>query len=187
MITTPGRPLRPEAEWFRSCYEQVYDDLLRFVQRRAHPSHAEDVVAEVFLVAWRRLPDLPLELDGARAWLFGIAHKTLANARRGDHRREALAVRIAEVTTLHDPGADPDLVATRLDLAAAWRRLTAVHQEALALTAWEGLTSPQAAAVLGISATAYRLRLSRARRALRAHLHHSPSAPLRAVPEGSQS
>ena len=96
-------------------------------------------------------------------------------------------MRIAEVTTLHDPGADPDLVATRLDLAAAWRRLTAVHQEALALTAWDGLTSPQAAAVLGISPTAYRLRLSRARRALRAHLHHSPSAPLRAVPEGSQS
>lgn len=187
MTTTAGGPPREDEEWFRSCYESVYDDLLRFVARRAHPSHAEDVVAEVFLVAWRRLQDLPRDLDSARAWLFGIAHKTLANTRRGDHRRDALAVRIADVTTPHDPGADPDLVATRLDLAHAWHRLTTVHQEALALTAWEGLTSPQAAAVLGISPTAYRLRLSRARRALRAHLQHHPAAPLRAIPEGSQS
>lgn len=189
MTTTPppGGPDGAEA-WFRSCYEQVYDDLLRFVQRRAHPSHAEDVVADVFLVAWRRLPDLPRDLDSARAWLFGIAYKTLANSRRGQDRREALTLRIAETGTHHDPAADPDLVAARLDLASAWRQLPAVHQEALALTAWDGLTSPQAAAVLGISPTAYRLRLSRARRALRAHLHHDiPAAAVRAVPEGSQS
>lgn len=186
MTTTTGGPPGADAVWFRSCYEQAYDDLLRFVQRRVHPSHAEDVVAEVFLVAWRRLPDLPRDLDAARAWLFGIAHKTLANERRGTDRREALAVRIASVTTVHDPGADPEAIATRLDLVNAWGRLTAVHQEALALTAWDGLTSPQAAAVLGISPTAYRLRLSRARRALRAHLQHSPSPALRTVPEGSQ-
>lgn len=54
--------------------------------------------------------------------------------------------------------------------AAAWRQLPTTHQEALALTAWDGLTAPQAAAVLGITPTAYRLRLSRARRALRTGL-----------------
>lgn len=185
MTTASGDP-PDDAAWFRACYKQVYDDLLRFVQRRAHPSHAEDVVAEVFLVAWRRLPDLPRELDSARAWLFGIAHKTLANTRRSADRREALSVRIAEHATPPDPSADPDLVAARLDLATAWRHLPAVHQEALALTAWEGLSSPQAAGVLGISPTAYRLRLSRARRALRVHLQHPKVAPLRAVTEGSR-
>ena len=187
-MTTSSGPPRDDAAWFRSCYEQTYDDLLRFVQRRAHPSHAEDVVADVFLVAWCRLPDLPRDLDCARAWLFGIAYKTLANARRGQDRREALALRVADHLQPTDAGADPDLVAARLDLASAWRSLSAAHQEALALRAWDGLTSPQAAAVLGISPTAYRLRLSRARRALRTHLHHDhPAADGRAVPEASQS
>lgn len=143
-----GPPDDQDVAWFRTCYQQGYPDLLRFVERRAQPSQAEDVVAEVFLVAWRRLPDLPRDLDGARAWLFGIAHLTLANARRGEERRQALAVRIAGVTTVHDPRADPDLVASQLDLITAWRRLQTVHQEALALSVWEGLTSRQAASVL---------------------------------------
>lgn len=192
MTTKPnGPPDDQGVAWFRTCYQQGYPDLLRFVERRAHPSQAEDVVAEVFLVAWRRLPDLPRDLDGARAWLFGIAHLILANARRGEERRQALAVRIAEVTTAHDPGADPALGASQLDLVTAWRRLRAVHQEALALTAWEGLTSRQAAAVLDISPTAFRLRLSRARCALRAHSAYNTSPAATALaqpkPEGIQS
>src|SRR5690606_39590310 len=101
-------------------------------------------------------------------------------------RGEALSCRLAGHATPRAPSADPDLVAARLDLATAWRRLPAVHQEALALTAWEGLSSPQAAVVLGISPTAYRLRLSRARRALRIHLQHPQVAPLRPVTEVSR-
>ncbi|HHU08969.1 MAG TPA: RNA polymerase subunit sigma-70, partial [Intrasporangiaceae bacterium] len=46
---------------FRAAYTATYPDLLRFVTRRVHPSHAEDVVADVFLVAWRRVADLPDE------------------------------------------------------------------------------------------------------------------------------
>ena len=45
----------------------------------------------------------------------------------------------------------------------------------LGLAVFEQLTSPQAGAVLGISATAFRLRLSRARAALRAHLDGTPA------------
>ncbi|MFX0539113.1 RNA polymerase sigma factor [Ornithinimicrobium sp. Y1847] len=159
----------PEAG-FRELYEHAYDDVLRFVQRRAHPSHAEDVTAEVFLVAWRRYAELPLDLDSRRAWLFGVTYRVLANARRGEDRRAALAVRIADAYDGIEPGLHPDEVGLRLDLARAWRQLPATHQEALALTIWEDLSSTQAAQVLGISATAYRLRLSRARRALRTHL-----------------
>jgi RNA polymerase sigma-70 factor (ECF subfamily) len=79
---------------------------------------------------------------------------------------------------------DPDLLAQRLDLAEAWTRLSAVHQEALALTVWDGLDAPRAALVLGISPVAYRLRLSRARKALRAHagaLPHTATGPVAAA------
>lgn len=68
---------------FRSTYEAVYPDLIRFVQRRAHPDHAEDVVADAFLVVWRRLDDLPVLPEDARAWIYGIARNILLNTSRG--------------------------------------------------------------------------------------------------------
>lgn len=162
---------------FTSLYEATYPDLLRFAQRRVHPSHAEDVVAESFLVAWRRLDDLPSNRDDARAWLFGIARGVILNTHRGAERRRALAVRLADVPAEAPGDADADLVARQVDLARAWRRLSAAHQEALALAVLDGLSAPRAAAVLGVSAVAFRLRLSRARRALRLHLDHPPAAP----------
>lgn len=156
---------------FREIYDAAYVDLLRFVRRRVHPTHAEDVVGEVMLVAWRRLDEVPADLSAARAWLFGVARKTLQNTRRRDTRHDAVAVRLAEVR--HGPadaGQHPDLVAHRVDIAAAWPLLSALHQEAIALSVLDGLTAPEAGAVLGISPTAFRLRLSRARRTLRRHV-----------------
>lgn len=174
MTTTGPEPAHCPQERFRGWYDSTYDDVLRFVQRRCHPSHAEDVVADAFLVAWRRYAEVPADHGESRAWLFGIARGCLANTRRGDQRREALRVRVADALPAGSQlGADA--VAHRVDLAVAWRLLRPVDQEALALTAWDGLTGPQAAAVLGIAPTAYRLRLSRARRALRRHLDAAPA------------
>jgi RNA polymerase sigma-70 factor, ECF subfamily len=118
----------------------------------------------------------------ARAWLFGIAQRTLLNGQRGDRRRQALTIRIADATVVAQSGqtwrgSDSDLVARRLDVAAAWGRLAAVHQEALSLAVWDGLPGPQAAVVLGISPVAFRLRLSRARRALRRYCDSTPAQP----------
>lgn len=74
----------------------------------------------------------------------------------------------------HDGSHDGiDGVVHRLDLARAWARVSDAQQETLALTV---LDAARAAAVLTISPVAFRLRLSRARRALRLHLDHSPSA-----------
>ena len=161
---------------FRALYDASYVDLLRFVRRRVHPTHAEDVVGEVMLVAWRRLDDVPADLSGARAWLFGVAHKTLQNTRRREGKQEAVAVRLAETP----PAAatveqSPDAIAHRVDIATAWPRLSAVHQEAIVLAVLDGLTAPEAALVLGISPTAFRLRLSRARRSLRRHTESAQS------------
>lgn len=172
---------------FAELYRALYGDLVRFVQRRIDPVHAEDVVAEVFLVVWRRIADLPDD-DAARAWVHGVARGHLLNQRRGDRRREALAVRLADVA-IDAPGDDStaDSAARRVDLARAWERLSAAHQEAIALTALDGLRAPQAAVVLGISPVAYRLRLSRARRVLRLHLDHLPRPvpPVAAVERSS--
>jgi len=181
--------LREREQRFRLIYDAAYVDLLRFVSRRVHPSHAEDVVGDVMLVAWRRLDDVPEDLSGARAWLFGVARKTLQNTRRREDRQDAVAVRLAEVAPGSEVvGTDADLLACRADIAAAWPRLSATDQEAIALSVLDGLTAPEAAAVLGISPTAFRLRLSRARRTLRRHVDSTDgSEPLPGEPASRRS
>ncbi|WP_328468087.1 RNA polymerase sigma factor [Actinoplanes sp. NBC_00393] len=172
------RTVGPDRESrFRALYADSHADVLRFARRRVHPSHAEDVVADAFLVAWRRFDEAPLRTADARAWLFGIARNCLLNTARGLGRQDALAVRIATVAPPAEAEAGDESVAHRLDLAAAWKQLTAGEQETLALTVFEDLTSPQAARVLGITATSYRLRLLRARRALRRHLDQAGTSP----------
>jgi RNA polymerase sigma-70 factor (ECF subfamily) len=174
-------------ERYEEVYACTYTDLVRFVVRRRYPpEQAEDIVAEAFVVAWQRLTDLPGKLDEARAWLFGITRRLLLAEQRAGARGQALSVRIAGhlavagQTIEHD-----DLVATSVDLARAWPELTAMHQEALSLSVWEGLTAPQAAQVLGISPVAFRIRLSRARRLLRHHLA-DPAADARPAPTTSE-
>ncbi|WP_311210859.1 MULTISPECIES: sigma-70 family RNA polymerase sigma factor [unclassified Aeromicrobium] len=153
---------------FRTLYDAAYDDLLRFVRRRVQTGSADDIVNDVMLVAWRRLDDVPTDTSDARAWLFGVARKTLSNSSRRERKHEALPTRLADAT--HESlstDESADVVATRIDVATAWRRLSAAHQEALTLAVLDGLNAPEAGAVLGISPTAFRLRLSRARRSLR--------------------
>jgi DNA-directed RNA polymerase specialized sigma24 family protein len=56
---------------------------------------AADVVAETFLVAWRRIDDLPPGREG-RLWLYGVARRVCANHLRGVRRRHRLAERLRE-------------------------------------------------------------------------------------------
>lgn len=162
------------SEAFRSLYESSYGDLLRFVQRRTEPTNAEDMVAEAFLVVWRRFSEVPTNEDDARAWIFGITRNLMLNAQRGEQRRVALSVRLAEASSGLLDDSHADLVSSRIDLSRAWVLLSEVHQEALGLSVFENLAAPQAAKVLGISPVAFRLRLTRARRALRLLLNHLP-------------
>ncbi|MEJ5946476.1 sigma factor-like helix-turn-helix DNA-binding protein [Pseudokineococcus basanitobsidens] len=82
---------------------------------------------------------------------------------------------------------DVDAVVDRVDLARAWRRLSEAQQEVLGLAVFEELDAPRAARVLDISPVAFRLRLSRARRALRLHLQHQPPAAPTPTPATARS
>jgi RNA polymerase sigma factor (sigma-70 family) len=158
---------------FTALYRQHYDDLLRFVRRRADDASVDDIVAETFLTAWRRRADLPQEV---RPWLFRTARHLMMNAKRGADRQDALAVKIG--TT-----AEPTAALTQdemIDLQAAWRLLSDSDQEILALGVWEDLPQAQAAAVLGCTRAAYAMRLTRAKRHL-ADLLGAPSASSLAV------
>ena len=65
MTHFPGEPDREQQ--FRTLYAAVYPDLLRFVRRRADADRAEDIVADTFLVVWRRVGEVPSSAGDARA------------------------------------------------------------------------------------------------------------------------
>jgi RNA polymerase sigma factor (sigma-70 family) len=137
-------------------YRQHEQRLLAYALRRAPIETAKDAVAEAFLVAWRRLDELP---DDPLPWLISAARRTLANQRRSAARQARLAARMAEAPPGEaSTGSDDDPI-----VRAALRRLRAEDREALTLIAWDGLTPTEAARSLGCSATAFRVRLHRAR------------------------
>ena len=166
---TAGADRASDEDAFRAVFAATYDDVRRFVARRAHPADAPDVVSEVYLGAWRKRDALPRPTDEARPWLYATARNVLANRARGDRRQAAVAVRAAQQPPSAE-GAHDDGVASRVDMARAFARLSPADQEVLALTAWDGLSQAEAGAVLGISAGAYGVRLVRARRRLARHL-----------------
>ncbi|WP_188079093.1 RNA polymerase sigma factor [Actinotalea subterranea] len=137
-------------------------DVTRFVQRRVPDDMVDDVVSETFTVAWRRLDEMPGE---ERAWLFGVARNVMATHTRTHGRWRALAVRAAiepPETGLSAEAAAVD----RVELARAWMSLTDGEREVMALVAWEGLTTQEAAQVLGCRPSTFSVRLVRARRHL---------------------
>jgi RNA polymerase sigma factor (sigma-70 family) len=149
---------------FRHLYAEHGREILAYALRRvSDPEDAADVLAETFLVAWRRAEDVPPG-EQARLWLYGVARRALANQRRGERRRERLGERLRAdlAPALADP---PELPGP--DALAALGRLGPDDRELLRLSAWEELSPAELAKVLGISAVAARSRLHRARRRLR--------------------
>ncbi|HEY1512106.1 MAG TPA: sigma-70 family RNA polymerase sigma factor [Gaiellaceae bacterium] len=128
----------------------------------------DGVAAEVMTIAWRRLAAVPT--DDPLPWLYGTA-RNVAYAEARSRRRSAPG------ETATAPA--PDVRSLDPELDRALRALRDSDREALLLVAWEDLTPTQAAAALGITATAFRVRLYRARRRLRATLASSqPAAPM---------
>ncbi len=164
MTSTPSAESLRRAR-FRAVYDANYHRVLGYALRRTPTREdAEDVVAETFLTAWRRLEQVPLGGE-ARPWLYGVARNALANQCRGDRRRGRLWGRLhAEPTSAAWQRADPD--EELASVAAAFARLREDDRELLALVAWEELNPGEVARVLGCSRNAVRIRLHRARRRL---------------------
>ena len=149
---------------FERIYRENFPAVVRFAAARIDPDRAKDVAAETFLVAWRRLDDVPAE---PRAWLLGVARRVIAGQFRSQARRDALAVRLEGATSSEADAADlAGGVAERDQVLAAFAGLRESDREVLRLVAWDGLSAAQAAEVLGITRLAFAVRLHRARRRL---------------------
>jgi RNA polymerase sigma-70 factor (ECF subfamily) len=152
--------MEPQAQ-FERLYRQYANRVHAYALRRTTPSAADDVVAEVFLVVWRRLHRVP---EDPLPWLLGVARKVLANRRRSESRAAALTERLG------DPGSRPyaSPVGPEVDnrVQRALAGLGERDRELLLLIAWEGLRVNEAAAVLGVRSGTLAVRLHRARQRL---------------------
>jgi RNA polymerase sigma factor (sigma-70 family) len=165
-------------DWFRILYEQHYPAVLRYAARRVPLDAASDVAAETFLVAWRRLDDVPPREP--LPWLYAAARRCLANEVRGQARSDRLSNRIRDEAGAWADSAPDGLaesVARRLDVLTALATLPTQAQEALRLTEWEQLDDAAAARVAGCSTTTFRVRLHRARRRLARALGQQQAQP----------
>ncbi|MET8669945.1 RNA polymerase sigma factor [Streptomyces tendae] len=165
-------------EIFAAAYREHYWAVSRYVARRldGRTGEVEEVVAEVFTVAWRRRAELP---HTPLPWLYGVARNCLANAVRGQGRRRRLLARLGNDDAAHGrhitsgPEAEPPGGWVHEALA----RLSARDQEVLRLTAWEELGVDELAVALGCGSRAAAMRLHRARARLRTEIDRMGPAP----------
>lgn len=161
---------------FELMYEKHGPAVKAYVLRRADRSVADDLVAEVFMVCWRRFDELPVD---PLPWLLGVARRVLSTHRRGERRGAALRERLAQTATvgsspappaegpLDESSPDGALARGSLEegpLTRALAQLGEADRELLLLIAWDGLSPAQAGTVLGVRSATVRVRLHRARR-----------------------
>jgi RNA polymerase sigma factor (sigma-70 family) len=160
---------------FNRLYREQGRAILAYALRRVEdPEEAADVVAETFLVAWRRMSEVPVD-DGALLWLYGVARRVLANLHRAERRRTRLGRRLAE-TLRAEIATHPAPAGEAAEVLRAIGGLGADDRELLLLVSWEDLSPSEAARVLGLSSLATRSRLHRARRRLRTLLREREAA-----------
>ena len=156
----------PHAESRRGRFEALFRAhhaaVRAYARRRVPPESVDDIVAETFLVAWRRFEEVP---ESPLPWLLTVARNVAGTERRGAARRRRLWLKAQGG---HIEGYDPDeMEITDGRVLHALAQLRERDREALTLVAWDGLTPAQAAAVLGEPSDRFRQRLHRAGRRLR--------------------
>ena len=150
------------AQEFTALYAGTHRRVYAYAVARAGRSLADEVVAETFLVAWRRFARMPG--GAALPWLLGVARNVIRERYRDEERQRAIA---AEMLAWAADAPDvADGVAERAAVLAALAGLSENDREVLTLIAWDGLTPRAAARVVNCSAPAFLVRLHRARHRL---------------------
>ncbi|MGW9073993.1 RNA polymerase sigma factor [Streptomyces yangpuensis] len=168
-----GPPDLTTPEGFGAFYEEHIDAVLGFVTRRvADPHLAADLTADIFLAAMGSAATYRGHRGAPVAWLFGIARNVLSGHARGRARESGALARLSGRRLLDDE--DVAALEERIDAQRAFRDVAERHaalseplRAALDLVVVDELTPAEAAQALGVTQATIRVRLHRARRALR--------------------
>ena len=153
---------RRDDERFDALYRAYSLDVLGYCARRTSREEAKDATSEAFLVALRRIDDVP-EGDRALPWLLTVAKNVISNRNRSSRRRLRLAAKVADDTEATVPGPEPQVVrhSEHERLIAALEKLSDKDREILRLVEWEGLSREQVADMFFVSRAAIDQRISR--------------------------
>jgi RNA polymerase sigma-70 factor (ECF subfamily) len=166
-------------ERFAAMYEENCGRVYAYAVSKAGRQLADEIVSEVFLIAWRRFTELP---DPPLPWLLVAARNVAASQFRAVLRERSVAAEMQAWTsqaelTVTDIG---DQVTDRIALLTALASLPEPDRELLTLVAWHGLSAKSAAHVVGCSTAAFFVRLHRARRRLEVAVAAVTAEPVQA-------
>jgi RNA polymerase sigma-70 factor (ECF subfamily) len=159
------------------CFALLFDRhgpaIHRYVARRLGQDAADDLTAEVFLIAFQRRRAYNAACASARPWLYGIATNLVGRRRRDEIRLFRAIARIGEISPAENLAEQVTnrvaAQAIRGQLASALGRLPRAQRDVLLLTA-SGLSCQEVAAAIGVPRGTVASRLARARRKVRAEL-----------------
>jgi RNA polymerase sigma-70 factor (ECF subfamily) len=159
---------------FEHIYERYSLAVLAYCVRRGGYEGAADACSETFLVAWRRLDQIPPEPQ-VLPYLYGVAARVLANQRRSLHRKSRLDSKLANLGIAAVP--DPAVIVARkaedAEVVEAVRRLNPKDREIVMLYAWEELPRAIIAEMMGMTRTAVDQRIHRSYKRLARSLAHA--------------
>jgi RNA polymerase sigma-70 factor (ECF subfamily) len=157
---------------FVGLYERYYRHVYAYCRRRITADRVEDVVAETFLVAWRKIEKIPTD-DKALAWLYTVAYRVVGRQWRGVSRQSRLETKLNSVGVPVVESAEEFVVLDHdsRQALAALSKLRDSDQEILRLSVWEELTHAEIGDVLDLNTDAVKKRFSRARKKLAQELN----------------
>ncbi|MFD7599664.1 RNA polymerase sigma factor [Streptomyces mirabilis] len=164
------------ADTDRRAFEELYRRYAPWLTARlrgrcADAGVVDDVVQETFLAVWRGTASYREEGDAA-GWLWRIGSRRLIDTLRGDGARGRLRQTLARFRHRHEASAEERVLAgvEHGDLAGALIRLSPELRAVLQATVIDGLTTREAAVLLGIPPGTVKTRALRARKQLREEL-----------------
>jgi RNA polymerase sigma factor (sigma-70 family) len=173
---------------FEELFRRYRRTVLMYAARRCErPADVDDVVTETFLAVLGAAERYDPKRGEVRAWLLGIAHNQLGLVRRDQRRQRGLEVAAGREAKLSEDAFSRLLeqisaVQEGKVIQQALAQLTDEQREALLLVSRDELTLKEAAAVVGVSATAFRVRLFRARRTMQTLVPRAGSEVQRGMP-----
>ena len=171
-------------ERFRRIYAAYERQVYAYCLRRIDRDQAIDCTADTFLVAWRRISDVPAG-DGELQWLYRTAHHVIGDRYRSRTRNRAL-VDALKANPIADHSVEPETVVVRREadtaVLDALDRLRPADQEVLRLAVWEELPHAEIGELLGCSAHAVDQRVHRAAKRLGRQLQSKSKVAPHATP-----
>lgn len=154
-------PSRPSADpRFRAIFDAHHRELHAYCLRRLGVHDANDAAADVLFAAWRHVDEIPSK---PRPWLFRLARRAVDMSKHGRAQVRVVARDGLTVPVVSGAGAvqlvrHPNVEVIHQRLA----ELRDIDREIVQLSVWEGLSTEEIAATLGLSVRSVAHRRDRA-------------------------